>query len=188
MLLTATQLRDLHRQRPWITPYEPQAVRSAGPPSYGQGPLPSYGQGPVTYDVRVDDQLIAIGSSIHDPIDPMSKTTGRASVKPVHELPDGRRGILILPNETLQATTREAFDIPTDMVIVPTGKSTYTRHGLMLLATPFEPGWQGRAIVALHNAAHRSLWFYPDGGAFACLCYHVDGAPAYDGRYQGQGL
>lgn len=163
-----------------LSPVEMSQVRGTD-----AAPLPSYGLGPAGYDVRVADVGITNRFVLeNNVIDPMEVRLYYSWGWSRDERQ--RRFALIDPGMAVQAQTVESFTIPDDILILPVGKSTYTRVGLQLLATPFEPGWRGRAVVSLVNTAAQPVKFYIDGGAFQCLFFHVPDATAYDGRYQDQ--
>lgn len=163
--------------------------------------VPSWGLGPAGYDVRLCRlsvrQFGAVtyskdGPTISDPpnpleiIDPMANTHGPYISLPQATDDNGRDYVFIGRHAVVRAETVERFDIPDDVLILPVGKSTYTRHGLALLATPFEPGWRGFPQVTLVNMTDRPIKYYLGGGGMQCLFFRVAGATAYTGRYQDQ--
>lgn len=170
-----------------------EAIDLAIPTQKRTNNVPSWGLGPAGYDVRLRQLMVrqfalADSGAAADPqlIDPMDDSQGPYISLPIGVAKDGRDYVIISPRAAVYAETVEAFDIPDDVLVLPVGKSTYTRHGLALLATPFEPGWRGWPRVTLVNTTDRPIKYYLGGGGMQCLFFRVPGATAYDGRYQDQ--
>jgi dCTP deaminase len=58
---------------------------------------------------------------------------------------------IIPPNSFALALSVETFRIPINVITICVGKSTYARCGIIVNVTPFEPGWQGRAVLEISN-------------------------------------
>lgn len=149
-------------------------------------PVPSWGLGPAGYDVRLADFEIPDYCAFDGILDPLNVLVNlRWKFQAPIDGP-GREYVVLQPGEAVRATTVETFTVPDDILILPVGKSTYTRFGLQLLATPLEPGRRGQAVVTLVNHAAKPIKYYLDGGGMQCLFFAVPGATAYDGLYQDQ--
>ena len=135
-------------EKAMIEPFADRQVRN-GVISYG---VSSYG-----YDFRVADEFKIpreTGSSIIDPkdfdISSFDDFTGNH--------------VIIQPKSFVIARTVEYFRIPRDIITICTGKSTYSRIGIMINMTPFEPEWEGHATFAISNITNAPAKVYANEG------------------------
>jgi dCTP deaminase len=89
--------------------------------------------------------------------------------------------------EFMLASTKEFFNMPSDVLGVVHDKSTWARQGLAIQNTVIEPGWRGYLTIELSNHGINDLKIV-DGDPIAQIIFHrldepVDG---YDGKYQNQ--
>ncbi len=128
-------IRQMAMEQEMILPFEEKLQRK-GVISYG---LSSYG-----YDARVSDDFkifTNVDSAIVDPknFSDTSFVTRKAET------------CLIPPNSFVLAHTVEYFKIPSDVLVICLGKSTYARCGLVVNVTPLEPGWEGHVTLEISN-------------------------------------
>jgi len=83
-------------------------------------------------------------------IDPLNKEHQEAAWRACEAENDV---IFINPLECLLTETVEKINMPDDVVAEVLGKSTYARCGLLVNATPLEPGWRGVITLELHNCS-----------------------------------
>lgn len=121
----------------------------------------SYGLGSYGYDFRLGYNFKFIGrqSTLDPVIDPKNfneKTCSRSlhSTEPV----------LIPPHQFVLAESLEWISMPSDVLGICLGKSTYARTGLVLNCTPLEPGWKGRITIELSNTTELPIRLYPGEG------------------------
>ena len=75
------------------------------------------------------------------------------------------------------ASTVEFFKMPPGIIGIVHDKSTWARRGITVQNTVIEPMWNGHLTLELAN----------HGSPIAQIIFHeVDGADAYDGKYQNQ--
>jgi dCTP deaminase len=131
-----------------IEPFAEKSVRN-GVISYG---VSSYG-----YDFRVADEF------------KIPRHTGVVAVDPKAfdmDVYDDYKGdsIVIQPQSFVIARTLEYFRIPRDILALCTGKSTYSRIGIVVNFSPFEPEWEGYATFTLANLSSLPVRVYANEG------------------------
>jgi dCTP deaminase len=129
-------ITKMAREHKMIEPFEDRQVRD-GVISYG---VSSYG-----YDMRVADEFrifTNVNSSIVDPkhFDSKSFVEFKGDV------------CIVPPNSFALGRSVEYFRIPRNVLTLCVGKSTYARCGIIVNVTPFEPGWEGRAVLEISNS------------------------------------
>lgn len=97
---------------------------------------------------------------------------------------------LIEPNGFVLANTVERFNIPSNVLGICLGKSTYARLGLVVNVTPLEPGWTGHLVVEISNTTKNPVVIYANEGIAQILFIrNEDCETTYDdraGKYQNQ--
>lgn len=162
-----------------ISPFVDKQIRSKD----GR-PVISYGLSSCGYDITVDGQFRIFTNSpggIVDPknFDPRILETVESDV------------CIIPPNGFALALSVETFKIPSDVMAICIGKSTYARCGIIINVTPFEPGWEGRAVIEISNTTPLPAKIYANEG-IAQVIFLRSNAPCLNsyadkcGRYQGQ--
>ncbi len=122
-----------------IEPYVDTQIRKVG-----DTPVISYGVSSYGYDIRVSNRF-RIFTNVHGTV-----------VDPKNFDPNGLVEVeddicIIPPNSFALAISVEYFRIPEDVLTVCVGKSTYARCGMIVNVTPFEPGWEGHAVLEISN-------------------------------------
>ena len=158
-----------------IEPFEASQVRD-GVISYG---VSSYG-----YDVRVADEykvFTDVYSVVVDPkqFDPKSFVDVKGEY------------CIIPPRSFALARTLEYFRIPSDVLVVCVGKSTYARCGIIVNVTPLEPEWRGYLTLEISNTTPLPAKIYSNEGLAQLLFFQGDEAPEITyamkkGKYQDQ--
>ncbi len=160
-----------------IEPFEANQVREG---------VISYGVSSFGYDIRVADEFKIFTSATGEltVIDP-KRFDSKSFV-------DFRGSECIIPpNSFALARTVEYFRIPTNVLTICVGKSTYARCGIIVNVTPFEPGWEGFVTLEISNTTPLPARIYANEGIAQVLFFEGDETPAvtYDqrkGKYQGQ--
>ena len=168
-------IRKMATEHRMIEPFEPGQVRN-GQISYG---VSSYG-----YDIRVTDEYMIftnVYSTIVDPknFDPQSMVEYQGDV------------CVIPSNSFALARTVEYFRIPKNVLTICLGKSTYTRCGIIVNVTPFEPEWQGYVTLEISNTTPLPAKIYANEGIAQVLFFEAgeECETSYadkKGKYQGQ--
>lgn len=132
-----------------IKPFEPKQIKNNNI-SYG---LSSYG-----YDIRIADEFkIFKGDGKTDIIDP--KKIGP-------DLFEDFKGdaCIIPPTSFILARSLEYFKMPSNVLALCTGKSTYARIGVIVNVTPLEPSWEGYITMEISNTSPSPVKLYANEG------------------------
>lgn len=132
-----------------IEPFESTLVRdgkvSFGPSSFG-------------YDFRLsEERLIFSPPSSQTCLDPKAMQEEYFSV----QKPDDH---VIPPSSFVLARSFEYFRIPRNILGICTGKSTYSRCGILVMITPLEPEWEGHITFPIYNTTPLPVRIYPGEG------------------------
>ena len=162
-----------------IVPFEERQVRCRDGVSVVSYGLSSYG-----YDVRVADTFRVFTNVYGTVVDPKA-----FDAKGMVEVTDNV--CLIPPNSFALALSVERFRIPRNVMTVCLGKSTYARCGIIVNVTPFEPGWEGRAVLEISNTTPLPARIYANEGLAQVLFFEANEpcATSYadrNGKYQAQ--
>jgi dCTP deaminase len=150
-------IRRMSQEQGMITPFEPKLVR---------GPVISYGLSSYGYDIRLANEfkVPVEGKGILDPKQPAQETF----VDRKAELLD------LTPHTFVLGRTVEYFTIPSNVLTLCVGKSSYARCGVLVNVTPFEPGWQGYATLCIANIGARTVRLYAGEGIAQVLFFESD--------------
>lgn len=136
-----------------ISPFAPEQVRE----QEGKKII-SYGVSSYGYDARVSNEFEIFTNINTTVVDP--KNFDKNSL--VHRETDI---CIIPPNSFALARTVEYFKIPTNILVVCVGKSTYARCGIIVNVTPLEPGWEGHVTLEFSNTTPLPAKIYAGEGA-----------------------
>ncbi len=153
---------EMSEKHGMIEPFESEQVRFVG-----DRPVISYGVSSYGYDIRVSRQF-RIFTNVHG-----------AVVDPKAFDPKGMVEIeadtcLIPPNSFALALSMERFRIPRDVLTICVGKSTYARCGIIVNVTPFEPGWEGQAVLEISNTTPLPAKVYAGEGLAQVIFFRGD--------------
>src|SRR5207253_3802353 len=168
-------IRRMATEHAMIEPFAENQVRS-GVISYG---LSSYG-----YDMRVAPEFRIFTNALSAIVDP-KRFDPKSFVEFTGDV------CIVPPNSFALARSVEYFRIPRNVLTLCVGKSTYARCGIIVNVTPFEPGWEGRAVLEISNSTPLPARIYANEGIAQVLFFESDQpcAVAYSdrrGKYQGQ--
>lgn len=144
----------------------------------------SYGVSSYGYDVRCDRHFKIFTNVNNALIDPKDFDT-RSFVD--HE----GDYCIIPPNSFVLASTVERFKIPSNVLVVCLGKSTYARCGIIVNVTPLEPEWEGHVTLEFSNTTTLPAKIYANEGIAQMLFFESDEQcdvtyKSRAGKYQGQ--
>jgi len=127
-------------------------------------PVISYGTSSFGYDIRVANKFrifTNVYGSIIDPknLDPQGLIEINSDI------------CLIPPNSFALALSVERFRIPNNVLTICVGKSTYARCGIIVNVTPFEPGWEGKAVLEISNTTPLPAKIYAGEGLSQVLFF-----------------
>jgi dCTP deaminase len=168
-------IRRMAEQQGMIEPFEGRQVRD-GAISYG---LSSFG-----YDIRVADEFKVFTDVYSVIVDPKAfDARSFVDVKGDH--------CIIPPRSFALARTLEYFRIPSDVLVVCVGKSTYARCGIIVNVTPLEPEWRGYLTLEISNTTPLPAKVYSNEGLAQLLFFKGEEVPEVTyaqkrGKYQDQ--
>ncbi|MDX1675319.1 MAG: dCTP deaminase [Longimicrobiales bacterium] len=175
-ILSDHWIREMATEHGMIEPFESGQVRD-GAISYGTS---SFG-----YDIRVADEF-KVFTDVHSVVVDPKKFDERSFVDIT-----GEGECIIPPNSFALARTLEYFRIPSDVLVVCVGKSTYARCGIIVNVTPLEPEWEGHLTLEISNTTPLPAKIYANEGIAQLLFFKGDQVPSTtyaqrSGKYQGQ--
>ena len=174
-------IREMATNRDMIEPFHPQQMRQDA-----QGnKVISYGTSSYGYDVRCASEF-KIFTNVHTTsvVDP--KNFDESSFVSIDE-----PFCIIPPNSFVLARTVEYFKIPSDVLTICLGKSTYARCGIIVNVTPLEPEWEGHVTLEFSNTTTLPAKIYANEGVAQMLFYQSDEQcevtyKQRSGKYMGQ--
>ena len=158
-----------------ISPFEDKQIRE-GKISFG---VSSYG-----YDARVSNEFKIFTNVNSEIVDPKN-------FKPTNFVTKESNECIIPPNSFVLARTVEYFKIPSDVLVICLGKSTYARCGIIVNVTPLEPGWEGHVTLEFSNTTPLPAKIYANEGVAQFIFLKGNEKPnvSYadrNGKYMGQ--
>ena len=157
-----TWIAKMAREHQMIDPFVEEQVRAVDGRAVVSFGLSSFG-----YDLRVSNRFCIftnVHGSVIDPkdFDPQGFVEVEADI------------CMIPPNSFALALSVEWFRIPNNVLTICVGKSTYARCGIIVNVTPFEPGWEGRAVLEISNTTPLPARIYAGEGLAQVLFFESD--------------
>jgi dCTP deaminase len=119
----------------------------------------SYGLSSFGYDMRIANEFRVFTPNIYNSVVDPKAIDERAMVE--YTVDDH---ILIPPNSYVLGRSVEYFRMPSELLAVVLGKSTYARSGIIVNVTPLEPGWEGHVTIEISNATPLPAKVYANEG------------------------
>ena len=157
-------IRDMAVNHRMIDPYVEGQVRES---DVGDK-LISFGTSSYGYDIRCDREFKVftnINSTIVDP-----KDFNEDNFRTLSDVDE----CIIPPNSFALANTVETFRIPSDVLAICLGKSTYARCGIIVNVTPLEPEWEGQITLEFSNTTTLPAKIYAGEGVAQLLFFKSD--------------
>ena len=124
----------------------------------------SWGLSSMGYDIRVADEFKVFTNVWNTVVDP-KQFDAKSFV-------DFKGPVCIIPpNSFALARTVEYFKIPRNVLTICCGKSTYARCGIIVNVTPFEPEWEGFAVLEISNTTPLPAKIYSNEGIAQVLFF-----------------
>ncbi len=146
-----------------IHPFLPAQVRAIDEANASHKVI-SYGVSSYGYDIRLSVSKFLV--SIRKPmsiIDP--KNFNETLLRSAMLYDDDNGEYFIIPAHTYAlGVAVEKLNIPSDILVICTGKSTYARCGLIVNVTPAEPGWRGHLTLEISNSGCSDAKVYVNEG------------------------
>ncbi len=144
----------------------------------------SYGTSSYGYDVRCSNEF-KIFTNVH------SATVDPKNFDPNSFVDIQADACVIPPNSFVLARTVEYFRIPSNVLTICLGKSTYARCGIIVNVTPLEPEWEGHVTLEFSNTTNLPAKIYANEGVAQMLFFESDEQcdvtyKDRGGKYQGQ--
>lgn len=167
------------KEHDMIEPFVEELVRSVN----GRAVV-SFGTSSFGYDLRVSNKF-KIFTNVHSSVIDPKNFDSKGLVETTGDV------CLIPPNSFALALSMEWFRIPKNVLTICVGKSTYARCGIIVNVTPFEPGWEGKAVLEISNTTPMPAKIYAGEGIAQVLFFesHTPCAISYadrKGKYQYQ--
>jgi len=142
-------IRKMALEQRMIEPFSEKRVKKSTL-SWG---ISSYG-----YDIRLADEFKIFNKNRTEKIlDPKNVDNDCFT--------DFRGEDCIIPaNSFVLARSLEYFRIPRSVLAICTGKSSYSRCGVIVNLTPFEPTWEGTATISISNTGPSPVKVYAGEG------------------------
>lgn len=142
------------------------------------GGVLSYGLSSFGYDIRLGTDFKQVWSTDGlDPKNPQERFCGLRYTTP----------FWLEPGTFILGLSQEHFTMPSDVLGIGMGKSSYARCGVAINITPLEPGWCGHLVIEIANLGTSSVRIYPNEGISQIVFFrgqHPDNV--YSGYYQDQ--
>ena len=176
MILPDHQIRTLAEEQRMIAPFIDEQQRDE---------VISYGLSSFGYDMRIANEFRVFTPNIYNSVVDPKDIDERAMVE--YEV---ENHILIPPNSYVLGRSMEYFEMPSDVLGIVLGKSTYARSGIIVNVTPLEPGWEGYVTIEIGNGTPLPAKVYANEG-IAQVIFLKGEAPAVSyadkqGKYQRQ--
>ena len=141
-----------------ITPFERKAVREVKPNGYDFAhKVISYGPSSYGYDARLAPEF-----KLFHPYPGVVMDVKNPDPSCFLDIVADQ--IVIPAHGFLLARTIETFDIPSDIIVICVGKSSYARVGLSIGVTPLEPSWRGHVTLEIGNQTSVPCRIYANEG------------------------
>jgi dCTP deaminase len=144
----------------------------------------SYGLSSMGYDIRCTDEYKIFTNVKQAVVDPKQFSSDSfIDVK--------GETCVIPPNSFALARSVEYFRMPTSVLGICLGKSSYARCGIVVNITPLEPGWEGHLTIEISNTTPLPARIYSFEGIAQVLFFEAGTTPEVTyadrkGKYQAQ--
>ena len=145
-----------------IEPFEQHQVRYVN-----NNKVVSYGLSSYGYDLRVADEFKIFTNVLSSIVDP-KKFDEKSFVNIKSDV------CIVPPNSFALARSIEYFRIPSDVLTICLGKSTYARCGIIVNVTPFEPEWEGYVTLEISNTTPLPAKIYANEGLAQVIFFKAE--------------
>lgn len=175
MLLNDKRIKELVQKENLIDPFIPTQIEEE---------VISYGLGSYGYDIRIGNRFFEFSYGDSGKVDPKSFDDTTVKKKETEE------SILVPPNSFALGYSQEALSMPSDVMGICVGKSTYARSGIIVNITPVEPGWRGHLTIEISNTTPLPAEIYSGEGIAQILFFQSEKPETTyadrSGKYQNQ--
>ena len=151
----------------------------------------SYGLSHAGYDLRLSPKgFMVINNS--KPVEALDVKSFNKELmyeaSPIEE--NGSTFFVLPPFSYALGVSVELLTMPSNIMGITDGKSTYARQGTIINVTPIEPGWSGYLTICIVNPLAFPVRIYANEGIVQVMFARLSGAADQDygnGKYQNQG-
>lgn len=152
----------------------------------------SYGLSHAGYDLRLSPKGFMVINN-NSPVEALDVKSFNKELmyeaSPIEE--NGSTFFVLPPFSYALGVSVELLTMPSNIMGLTDGKSTYARQGTILNVCPIEPGWSGHLTISIVNPLAFPVRVYANEGIVQVMFLRLnsDSAQDYgDGKYQNQGL
>jgi dCTP deaminase len=151
----------------------------------------SYGLSHAGYDLRLSPKGFMVINN-NKPVEALDVKSFNKELmyeaSPIEE--NGSTFFVLPPFSYALGVSVELLTMPSNIMGITDGKSTYARQGTILNVCPIEPGWSGHLTISIVNPLAFPVRIYALEGIVQVMFLRLnsDSAQDYgDGKYQNQG-
>lgn len=151
----------------------------------------SYGLSHAGYDLRLSPKGFMVINN-NKPVEALDVKSFNKELmyeaSPIEE--NGSTFFVLPPFSYALGVSVELLTMPSNIMGITDGKSTYARQGTILNVCPIEPGWSGHLTISIVNPLAFPVRVYANEGIVQVMFLRLnsDSAQDYgDGKYQNQG-
>ena len=151
----------------------------------------SYGLSHAGYDLRLSPKgFMVINNSA--PVEALNvKSFNRELMYEASPMEENGSTFFVLPPFSYAlGVSVELLTMPSNIMGLTDGKSTYARQGTIINVTPIEPGWSGHLTICIVNPLAFPVRIYANEGIVQVMFARLNGSSKQDygdGKYQNQG-
>ena len=151
----------------------------------------SYGLSHAGYDLRLSPKGFMVINN-NKPVEALDVKSFNKELmyeaSPIEE--NGSTFFVLPPFSYALGVSVELLTMPSNIMGITDGKSTYARQGTIINVTPIEPGWSGHLTICIVNPLAFPVRIYANEGIVQVMFARLSGAADQDygnGKYQNQG-
>jgi dCTP deaminase len=152
----------------------------------------SYGLSHAGYDLRLSPKGFMVINN-NSPVEALDVKSFNKDLmyeaSPIEE--NGSTFFVLPPFSYALGVSVELLTMPSNIMGITDGKSTYARQGTILNVCPIEPGWSGHLTISIVNPLAFPVRVYALEGIVQVMFLRLNSDSAQDygnGKYQNQGL
>jgi dCTP deaminase len=151
----------------------------------------SYGLSHAGYDLRLSPKGFMVINN-NKPVEALDVKSFNKELmyeaSPIEE--NGSTFFVLPPFSYALGVSVELLTMPSNIMGITDGKSTYARQGTIINVTPIEPGWSGHLTISIVNPLAFPVRVYANEGIVQVMFLRLNSDSAQDygnGKYQNQG-